>query len=403
MFQYDSATVSRARLAVATIFLISGFVMGSWAPHIALVKERLGLSPGALGLVLLAMAAGAVLAMPLAGSLITRFGSAAVTHVLAVANCLLLPFPVWALSVPQLVLALFVFGASIGALDVAMNAHGVAVEKRLPRPTMSALHGSWSLGGLAGAGLAGLLLGLMTASVHIAVAAVPAALVVAVAGRYLLAKVDVGQPGAWRVSIPRGAALALGALAFLVLLGEGAVLDWSAVYMRTVLSADATLAAMGYAAFAGTMAFGRFAGDRLRTRMGAVRLVRVSALLAAVGLGTGLAAGNAFAAIAGFACAGLGFANLIPVLFSAAGRLPGQTPGAGIAAVATMGYAGFLAGPPLIGFVGDVSNMAVALAMVPLACLVVGLAAFVARAADAQVTQQSVPSHGLSDETTPNA
>ena len=391
MHDSDTAAAFRARFAVATIFFVSGFIMGSWAPHIALVKERLALSPGALGLVLLAMAGGAVVAMPLSGPFITRYGSAAVTRVMAIVNCLLLPLPVLAPDVFVLVIALILFGASVGALDVAMNAHGVAVEKRLPRPTMSALHGSWSLGGLAGAGLAGLMLGFLTATAHIAIVATAGVIAMAGAGLYLLPKVDVGQPGGWRISIPRGAALGLGVLAFLILLGEGAVLDWSAVYLRTMLSADTSTAAMGYAAFAGTMAFGRFAGDRLRGRMGAVRLTRVSALIAALGLGAGLAANNTFAAIAGFACAGLGFANLVPVMFSAAGRLPGQSPGVGIAAVATMGYAGFLAGPPLVGFVGEVSNMAIALALIPLSCLVVALAASIARAADAPIGEGSSP------------
>lgn len=382
MSKIDLAAARRAQLAVAGVFFVNGFIMGSWAPHVALIRERLELSPAVLGLVLLAMAGGAVLAMPLTAPLITRFGSAAVTHVMAVSNCLALALPILAPSIGLLVLALAVFGATVGAVDVAMNAQGVAVEKRLPRPTMSALHGSWSLGGLAGAASAGGLLSIWPVGAHISVVSTLGFVAILLAGRYLLQRVDVGAPGAWRVAFPRGLALGLGALAFLVLLGEGAILDWSAVYLRAGLSTDTATAAMGFAAFSGAMALARFGGDRLRSRVGAVRLVRVSAALAAIGLGAGLAAGNPTAAIIGFAAAGLGFANLVPILFSAAGRLPGQTPGVGIAAVATLGYAGFLAGPPLIGFVASMSNITVGLAVIPASCLIVALAASIAGVAD---------------------
>ena len=357
--------------------------MGSWALHIALVRERLALSPGALGLVLLAMAVGAVLAMLLAGSLMPRVGSANITRAMAIANCLVLPLPALAPNVALLVVALLLFGATVGALDVAMNAHGVAVEQRLPRPTLSRFHGSWSLGGLAGAGAAAIVLGYIPANTHVIVVALASLGAMLVACRYLLKKVDAGgAPGARRLTLPRGLAVGLGALAFLVLLAEGAILDWSAVYLRSSLSADTATAALGYAAFSGAMALARFAGDRLRGRIGAAMLVRASAALAAVGLGAGLAAGNEVAAIAGFACAGFGLANLVPVLFSAAGRLPGQSPGASIAAVATMGYAGFLVGPPLIGFISEFSNLAIGLALIPLSCVVVFLAASMAGAAD---------------------
>ncbi len=280
------------------------------------------------------MAAGALLAMPTGGGLTARFGSAPVTRVAALMLCATMPLPVLAPSLPWLFLAVLLFGAAVGGLDVAMNAHGIAVEARLPRPTMSALHGMWSLGGLAGAGVAALLLGRMPGGAHVLTMAALTAVAMWLVMRRLLPPIDAGARGGARFRRPRGAAVGLGALAMLALLSEGAILDWSAVYMRTVLGTEPGLAAAGFAAFSATMAGSRFAGDWVRQRLGAVALVRASALFAGLGLAGGLLIGTPAAAIGGFACAGLGLANVVPILFSGGGRLPDQAPGAGIAAVA---------------------------------------------------------------------
>lgn len=371
----EPESVRRARWAVAVVFLANGAAIGSWAPHIPLLKERLGLSPGLLGLALLAMAAGALVAMPLAGILIARWGSAPVARIAGLLFCALLPLPVMAPGLVTLSLALVLFGAANGAMDVAMNAHGFAVEQRLGRPVMSSLHAMYSLGGLAGAGAGGLLLAVMPAAVHASVAAVVLVAAVVVAGRHLLpGAIDTGLSGS-TFALPRRGTLVLGLLAFLAFMTEGAILDWGAVHIREGLDAGTTLAAAGFAAFSGAMAIGRFFGDGLRARFGSAGLARASALLAALGLGFGLVMADPYAAVAGIACAGLGLSNIVPILFGAAGRARDQAPATAIAAVATLGYTGLLAGPPLIGFVAEWTTLGLALGLLALACAIIALSA----------------------------
>ena len=374
--------VRRARWALAAVFFANGAVLGSWVPHIPLAQARLALGPAMLGLALLAMAAGALLAMPLTGAVIGRVGSAPVVRSSAFAFCAALPLPVMAPSLPLLVAALALFGAANGAMDVAMNAHAVAVEKRRGQPVMSTFHALFSLGGLAGATVGGAALTVMPGVTHaVAVFAVLGAALPIALARLLPADADVGvrRTGFAR---PSHATLGLGVLTFLVLLSEGAILDWSAVYLHTDLGVEAGTAAAGFAAFSAAMAAGRLAGDGLRQRFGAEPLARGSALLAAIGLAAGLALETPTAMVAGFGCAGLGLANLVPLLFSAAGRTTGQGAGTAIAAVATIGYTGFLVGPPVIGFVAAATTLRAALAILVIACAVVALSARAVRLAD---------------------
>jgi MFS family permease len=210
--------------------------------------------------------------------------------------------------------------------------------------------------------------------------------------RWLLpGRVDVGDAGFHFVP-PRRAALGFGALAFLVLMSEGAALDWSAAWLRRDLGASPSMAAMAFAGFSAAMAAGRFAGDRLRRRWGAVPLFRGSALLAAGGLALAVLLATPLTAVLGFACAGLGLSNAVPVLFGAAGRLPDTQPGAGIAATATIGYLGFLAGPPMIGFVAQVTSLGAALGLLVLACGLVAAFAPLVRIADENAVAAAAPS-----------
>jgi predicted MFS family arabinose efflux permease len=378
----SACTLHRARYAIGVVFLVNGAVFGSWAPQIPLVQERLAVGPAVLGGALLAIAVGALVSMLLAGGVIARFGSAPVTRVTGLALCLALPLAVLAPNLPALIAALAFLGAANGLMDVAMNAHGVAIETRLQRPIMSSLHGMFSLGGLLGASAGALALGWMPPTIHALVAGGGLALVALVAVRGLLpGRVDVEDAGPHFV-LPSRAAIGFGALAFLVMMSEGAALDWSAAWLRGELGASPTLAGMAFAAFSGAMAAGRFGGDLLRRRWGAVTLVRGSSLLAACGLAFALLFAEPLAAIGGFACAGLGLANAVPVLFGAAGRLPDTRPGAGIAATASAGYLGFLVGPPMIGFVGEISSLGTALGLLVVACGLVAWFASLVRIAD---------------------
>ena len=372
----------RARLAIGVVFLVNGAVFGSWAPHIPLVQERLGLGPAILGTALLAAAVGALLAMLSAGALIARFGSAPVTRISGLLFCASLPLVALAPSLLALVAALACLGAANGLMDVAMNAHGVAIETRLQQPIMSSLHGMFSLGGLLGAGAGALLLGWLPPAIHVLAAMAVLLATAFIAMRHLLpGRVDVGDAGPHFV-LPTRAALGLGALAFLVLMSEGAVLDWSAAWLRGDLGAPPSVAATAFAAFSAAMAVGRFGGDWLRGRVGDTILIRVSASTAAAGLALALLIATPLAAVVGFACAGLGLSNTVPVLFGAAGRLPGQQPGAAIAATASVGYVGFLVGPPLIGIVAQVTSLGAALWLIVAACGLVGACAAAVAMAD---------------------
>ncbi len=365
-------TMRRARLAVATLFFANGCGLGSWVPHIPDVKLWHGLSDAVLGLALLAIAIGAVAALPVAGALVARFGSRPVTRAAALLFCAALPLPLLAPDFPTLLAALALLGVGTGSLDVAMNAHAVLVEARYGRPIMSSFHGMFSLGGLVGAALAG---GAMQAGLpptaHLDLAA-------AVLGMAVLAAWPALLPTAPSVSdgplfaLPRGRLLGLGALALIGLMAEGAMGDWSAVYLRMDLGATAGTAAFGFAAFSLAMALGRLTGDRLVARFGPADVLVTGALIGGGTLGAALLAGHPAVAVLGFAGMGIGLANVIPIVFSAAGRLEGLAPGIGIAAVSTAGYFGFLAGPPLIGLVAEASGLAVALGLVT---VVVGLMA----------------------------
>lgn len=353
-----------ARAAISTVFFVNGFAFASWVPHIPTVQLRLGLSASLLGLALLGMAAGAVVAMPLAGAMLARWGSRSVTVVSSLLFCALVPLPVQAPSLPLLVAALAVLGAVNGAMGVAMNAHAVTVERRVGRTIMSSFHGLFSLGGLAGSGGSILLLSSgLSPSAHMMGAAALGLVGVLAAWRFLLpASADEGGP-AQGFALPRGPLLLLGMVTFMVLMVEGAMADWSAVYLRQSLGAEAGLAGAGYAVFSMAMAMGRLTGDRLVNGFGPKALLRAGGALAACGLGGALLLHHPTAAVVGFGCVGLGLSNLIPVLFSAAGRMPGISPGVGIAAVSTTGYGGFLAGPPLVGFLADQTGLPAALGL----------------------------------------
>lgn len=368
--------MDRSRVAVSTLFFVNGAVLASWLPHIPAVKARLTSGDGQLGLVLLAMAAGAVVALPAAGRLVDRMGSRGVSSAAAVALCLAMPLPVLSPSLPALVASLAVLGACNSMLDVAMNAQAVAVEQRRRRPIMSSFHALFSLGGVVGALLAGATMALGLGDLaHVVGAALVALAAVVVARPSLIPVSPPPGPRAPTLARPSRAILGLGMLALLGLLAEGAIADWSAVYLRDTLGASPAVAAVGFAAFSLAMTAGRFAGDALVERRGPRAVLRVSSTIAAAGLAAALLAAQPAAGILGCAVVGLGIANVIPVLFSAAARVPGVEPGRGLAAVATTGYLGFLAGPPLIGLVAEAAGLGVGLGLVSAACACVALRA----------------------------
>ena len=373
---------AKAYWATFTIFLLHGTMVGSWVPHIPLAKERLEVGPGIFGLALLAFAGGAVIAMPLAGALINRFGSAHTTVVAGALFCVAFIGPVLAPSLLTFVIAGFIVGALIGSMDVSMNSHGIAVERALKKPIMSMLHGGFSIGGMIGAFVGAWSLQHMGEFTHITAIGVICLAILVAAARFLLpASTDKGLSDT-HFGWPTKATIGLGLLCFLALMSEGSVLDWGAIYFSQKFSVDAGTAALAYGFFSAGMAASRLTGDWLRQTFGAVQMVVTSALLTAVTMGFAISVSSFAVAVAAFTFAGIGIGNIAPVLFAGGGRLEPDAPGRGIAAVTTLGYAGFLAGPPLIGFTAQVTSLGEAFWLIVIACLIIAVFGSRVRAAD---------------------
>ena len=354
-----------ARVGVAILFFLNGTIFATWATRIPAVQARLALSPGELGLALFGTAAGALVAMNLSGYLAARFGSRSVTTIAALSLCLMLPLLALAPTLPALVTTLVLFGASNGSMDVAMNTQGVAVERQYARPILNSFHACYSFGGLVGALVGGFVAshGIAPLPHFLGIALLCTILTLSAARSLLPTHTDAQRTGV-AFARPTRAILALGLVAFCVVLGEGAIADWSAIYLNGTLRTGAGLAAAGYAAFSVVMAVGRGVGDPLTARLGPRTMVRLGGLVAALGLTLALVVNWIPIALLGFGLVGAGFSVVFPLTLSAAGRTSKQAAGTAIAAVATCGYVGFLVGPPIIGFVADVLSLRTALGFV---------------------------------------
>jgi predicted MFS family arabinose efflux permease len=366
----------KQRLATRLAFLSAGLAMAAWAPLVPYVKARLGLEEAELGLLLLCLGVGSLLAMPLTGVLAARLGCRRVVLAAGGLACLALPCLPLAASASQLALALFIFGAAIGTLDVAMNIHAVMVEKASGGALMSGFHGLFSVGGFLGAGGMALLLwsGLSPAWASLA-AALVVTLALAAAGPHLLREPEPGEPGSLFV-LPHGAVIFIGVLCFIVFLVEGAILDWSALFLTASRGLDPRQGGLGYAAFAIAMTSGRLSGDRIVKRFGSKRVLLLGGLCAAAGFFVAVLAPAASMALLGFVLIGLGASNIVPILFTAAGNQPAMPASLAIAAITTIGYAGILAGPALIGFVAHASSLSIAFGGLGCALLLVASSAY---------------------------
>jgi predicted MFS family arabinose efflux permease len=357
----------RARLAVMTAFFINGALFANWVSRIPTIQTQLNMSEGTLGLVLLGLSVGVICALTLAGGLITRFGSRTVTMIGGVAMTVVMPFLTLMPSAYSLAALLFVFGATMSLMDVAMNTQASAVEKLAERPMMSSFHATFSIGGLVGALVgAGMVAAGLPPLVHFSIVSSVAVVLILWAQRELLLLPEEGNSHSTVFQLPPPALWGLGAIAFCSAIGEGAMADWGGVYMERTVGATSTIAALGYAAFSLTMTAGRLAGDRLVSRYAPSLLVRGGGLLAGVGLVLAIIFPWVPTTLLGFALVGAGLSIAIPLVFSAAGHVPDLPPGTGIAGVATIGYAGFLAGPPVIGLVAEATSLQVGLGVVAL-------------------------------------
>jgi predicted MFS family arabinose efflux permease len=357
---------ARARASVTGVFFLNGAVFSSWYARVPAIQDDLSLGPGELGIALLGAPVGLLLAQPLAGAVVARRGSRPLVAAapLCVAAVVL---PALAVDAPTLLLAALAVGALNGVLDIAMNAQGVAVERAAGNRLFNSLHAAFSFGALAGASLAAVAAGAGVDPLpHLAAVAIVGALAGAALAPGLLR--DEGRPDAPRLARPSRRLAALGVIAFCALLAEGAVFDWSGVYLATEAGAADGIAPLGLAAFSLAMGIGRLGGDAVAGRAGPASAVRGGAVLAALGVGLTLARTAPAAAIAGFALMGLGLSVVFPLtLLAAAGR--GAAAGPGLAAVSTVGYGGFLAGPPVIGLVAGATGLREALVLLPALCL----------------------------------
>jgi MFS family permease len=353
--------VTAARRAIAALFFINGFAFATWVSRIPAVQKALDLSAGSLGLALAGIGGGSLVAMPLTGWLIARVGSRPITTIATLACGVTVMAPVFASNAAALGIALFSFGAALGSMDVAMNAQGVELEQRYDRPIMAAFHAFYSLGGMTGAAIGGAIAAHgVTVGQHFTLAGL-ALLALAAVAVPLLITTPPPAPHArapLRLTRPLVALCVLGAC---VMVCEGAMADWTPVYLENVLRTGPGLAAAGYAVFSGAMTVGRLTGDWLTMRLGRVTIVRLGSALAASGLAAALMFDNVAVALAGFMCVGAGFSTIIPLVFSAAGRLDEGSAGPGLAAVTTAGYLGLLCGPPIIGFLAEQTSLRFAL------------------------------------------
>ena len=418
--------LSRRRAALCAVFAAHGFMFASWAVRVPAVKQQTGASSAALGLALLGLSAGAVATMLLAGALCRRFGSPRVTVLSCAVLSLTLPLPALARSALALGLLLAAFGAAYGCLNVAMNSVAVDIVTALRRPVMPTFHAAWSIGGLAGAGLGGLLAPHLSPLRNLLLVALAGLVVSALAGRVLLtghgrlpgaapeagtpraaapgaaapevaipgaAAPGTGTPGAaapgaaagpasrrdpaWRGALRTGRMVGLfGLIALCAAYDEGAIGDWGALHLRQDLGADAGLAAAGYAAFALAEASGRLSGTALLERLGRTRVLILGGLTACAGMLLASLAPYVWLALAGFAATGLGLANLFPAAIARAGLLAGS---AGVALTSLLGYSGFLLGPPAIGFLASQAGLRVGLTTLSFLGLAAALIAWLSR------------------------
>lgn len=373
------------RVALTAFFAMDGFVFAGWVVRIPAVKAQVGASPGALGLALLGVSAGAVATMVVTGRLCHRFGNHPVTLGCGVVLALGVSLPPLTGTAVELGLALVVFGIGYGGLNVSMNAAAVDLVAALRRPVMPGFHAAYSLGGLAGAALGGLLAPHLSPTRHLPLLAGLALMVVGTAGPVLLRhRLPAARPpgpstAGQRVDRVRRLVVVLGLIALCDAYGEGALADWSALHLTDDLGSGATVAAAAYAIFALAMATGRLSGTRLLERFGRTRTVVVGALAACLGMLVGALAPVTWLVLLGFAVTGLGLANIFPSAIGRAGSLGG--PG-GVALVSTFGYGGMLVGPPSIGFLAEAAGLPLALTTVAALAAVAGVIAFAIRGTD---------------------
>ena len=359
------------QMSTRIAFFIAGFGIAAWAPLVPYAKARAGLDEGTLGLLLLCLGVGSILAMPMAGILATRFGCRKVAVGGTLLICVALPLLATVSSIPALIAALFLFGAGLGTVDSTVNLQAVIVERASGKTMMSGFHGLFSLGGIVGAAGVSALLGFGVSPLGATLVVIVFLLIALFkAAPHLLPYGSESSGPAF--AVPHGIVLFIGGMCFIVFLAEGAALDWSAVFLAQERGIDTAYAGLGYAAFALTMTIGRLTGDAIVRRLGATRVIVFGGLTAAAGLFVATFAPSWEAALVGYALLGVGCSNIVPVLYTAVGKQTVMPESIAVPAITTLGYAGILAGPALIGFIAHGSSLSFAFGL--MAVLLVAVA-----------------------------
>jgi MFS family permease len=373
-YDKEARHIGRGKLATRLAFFVAGFGLACWAPLVPFAKERIGADSAQLGTVLLCLGLGALIGMPAAGALSARIGSRIVTVAGGVGMALAMPVLALAPDAVTLGLSLLLLGLSLGAIDVGANVHGIEVQHAAGVPLMSGFHGLYSIGGFVGVSA-------MTAAIAFGVSIVPAT--IAAAGLILLCML-VATPRFFAtrsqeehplIVVPKGIVVLIGLLALVTYLVEGAVLDWGALLLTQIKQVDVKIAGTGYTVFALAMTVARLVGDRFVARIGEKQSLIGGALLTSVGIAIVALADPLWLSLAGLAVAGFGAANVVPILFSLAGRQKVMAPTHAVAAAAALGYLGILLGPALIGYVAHAIGLVLSFMLLSILMLVVAVLA----------------------------
>ena len=362
------------RIAISIFFFCCGFIFSSWAARIPLIKEAFHFNEAELGAVLFMLPLGSLVALPFAGWAVAYFGSRNVTSIAAILYALLLVIIGYSNSVLMLSAVLFLFGFCGDVLNISMNTQALLVQEEMyTKPLMSSFHGMWSIGAMAGALMGGITMksSMGTSEHFLAVASVT--VLVSIFFLFHLIKKDTPHSKEKKLfAWPDKALWLLGAICFCCALCEGAMADWSSLYYKQVMKDINRVSTTGYTAFAFLMALGRLIGDRLTAKIGNRGIIMMDSILIVSGLGLAICIQEPIFVIIGFGLVGFGASTIIPIVYTLAGKTKTMTTSAALAAVSTVGFTGFLIGPPVIGFVANEIGLRWALGIV----LILGLVIF---------------------------
>ncbi len=348
------------RTGVSALFFMNGYLIGNWAPEIPEFASRHSLDESQIGLMIAVFGLGSLLTMPITGLAIARYGMAPATKLTSLIAATTLFWLILSPNIYAAVFAIFIFGSFIAGMDVAMNAMAVEVERALAKPIMSSCHGFWSLGGLFGTVGGGHFIQTFGSLPNGVIALSVAVVLVGLAWKHITNKSIHEAEEKHPIRFPKTLLPYLvGVMALFSAMPEGAIIDWSALYLRQEHGADVLTSSLAFGTFSATMAIVRFLGDPIRGRLGAVTTVKICSLLAASGLLLAGLASSKLLVVTGFAIAGLGMSNLVPIAFSAAGNLPGLAPGIGLSLATTIGYSGVLVAPAILGYIAEFTGFAI--------------------------------------------